>query len=106
MTVAGEAAGTDKRNSSFARHAFALPIMLVLVAALLIVGIIAASTGAAQISLGRIASALLSGGDDSVLTARDQMILLSIRLPRIVMASTVGALLAGAGTIMQGLFRN
>jgi heme transport system permease protein len=106
VTVAGEAAGTDKRNSPLARHACALAIMLVLIAALLIVGVMAASVGAAKISLGRIASALLSGGDDSVLTARDQMILLSIRLPRIVMASTVGALLAGAGTIMQGLFRN
>lgn len=106
MTAAGEAIGADGRAAAFARRASPLAVMLVLVAALLIVGVAAASTGAAKISLGRIAAALFSGGNDSVLAARDQMILLSIRLPRIIMAAAVGALLAGAGTVMQGLFRN
>ncbi len=81
-------------------------VVLVLVAALAIVGIISASIGAARLSLGRVVMALFATGGDSALAARDQMILLSIRLPRIAMAASVGALLAAAGTIMQGLFRN
>ncbi len=38
--------------------------------------------------------------------ARDRLVLWSIRLPRIVLAIIVGALLAAAGAMMQGLFRN
>jgi iron complex transport system permease protein len=53
-----------------------------------------------------MAAALFDTHNASPSVARDQLILLSIRLPRIVMACSVGALLAGAGTIMQGLFRN
>ena len=38
--------------------------------------------------------------------ARDQLVLWSIRIPRIAAAAMVGALLAASGAIMQGLFRN
>ena len=38
--------------------------------------------------------------------ARDQLVLWSIRIPRIAIAAMIGALLAMSGTIMQGLFRN
>ena len=38
--------------------------------------------------------------------ARDQLVLWSIRLPRIALAIMIGALLAAGGTVMQGLFRN
>ena len=40
------------------------------------------------------------------MTARDQLVLWSIRIPRIAIAAMVGALLAVSGAIMQGLFRN
>jgi iron complex transport system permease protein len=41
------------------------------------------------------------------MTARDQLVLWSIRIPRIAAAAAmVGGLLASAGAIMQGLFRN
>jgi iron complex transport system permease protein len=79
--------------------------MLFLVTVLVLIAVISASIGAARISLSRLAAALFSTGDSS-LAARDQLILLSIRLPRVVMASVVGALLASAGTMMQGPFRN
>jgi iron complex transport system permease protein len=83
-----------------------LAVMLFLVAALVATGVISMSIGAAGIPLSRVAAALFSSGGDGALAARDQLILLSIRLPRVVMASIVGALLAAAGTVMQGLFRN
>ena len=38
--------------------------------------------------------------------ARDQLVLWSIRIPRIAAAAMVGGLLAASGAIMQGLFRN
>jgi iron complex transport system permease protein len=99
-------AAVERRNVPLARRAFPLAIMVALVALLLIAAAIAASIGPAKISLGRIAAALFEAGGDPLTVNRDQIILMTIRLPRIVMSSIVGALLAGAGAIMQGLFRN
>jgi iron complex transport system permease protein len=75
---------------------------------LVLVAIIAATIGAAGIPVARLPAALgLTTADvDPALLARDRLVLWSIRLPRIAMAVLVGALLAGSGTIMQGLFRN
>jgi iron complex transport system permease protein len=98
--------GTSRRPALLARRIFPLAVLLGLVAALLIAAAIAASIGAAKISLGRIAAALFTGGDDLAVVQRDQIILLTIRLPRIAMSAIVGTLLASSGTIMQGLFRN
>jgi len=47
---------------------------------------------------------LLSSGDSSVVS--DRLIVEQIRLPRTLMAALVGAALAVAGVMMQGLFRN
>jgi len=47
---------------------------------------------------------LLSSGDASVVS--DRLIIEQIRLPRTLMAALVGAALAVAGVMMQGLFRN
>jgi iron complex transport system permease protein len=77
-----------------------------LIAILIIVAVIAATIGAARIPLERLAAALGLTAGDADLIARDRLILWSIRLPRITLACTVGGLLAAAGTIMQGLFRN
>ena len=62
--------------------------------------------GAAGIPLSRLCAASGLGTGDAGLIARDQLVLWSIRLPRIAVAGMVGALLAAAGAIMQGLFRN
>ncbi|KPF97618.1 iron ABC transporter [Rhodopseudomonas sp. AAP120] len=80
-------------------------------AVLLILFLIAAATaltvGAAGIPLSRLPAALLlHDAQGNAPALRDQMVLWSIRLPRIVTAAIVGALLAAAGTLMQGLFRN
>jgi iron complex transport system permease protein len=106
MTAATRPAVADRRHVPFGRRAFPLIVMLALVAVLLAAAAIAASIGPAKISLGRIAAALFTGAGDPLAVNRDQIILMTIRLPRIVMSSIVGALLAGAGAVMQGLFRN
>ena len=43
---------------------------------------------------------------DVALTDLQQMVLLELRLPRVVLASAVGAALAVSGAVLQGLFRN
>lgn len=82
--------------------------MSILVLALLAIAVIAAAIGAARIPLARLPAAFgLAGGDaDSATLLRDQLVLWSVRLPRIVIALMVGALLAVSGAVMQGLFRN
>lgn len=74
---------------------------------LLAVAIVAAAIGAAGIPVSRLPAALgLVDGGDAAGLARDQLVLWSVRLPRIAVAIIVGALLAASGAIMQGLFRN
>jgi iron complex transport system permease protein len=89
------------------RRAWRSPALLLGVLALIlfITAAAAASVGAAGIPLSRLPAALgLVAGDAA--SARDQLVLWSIRLPRIALAIMIGALLAAGGTVMQGLFRN
>jgi iron complex transport system permease protein len=85
-----------------------LALFAILIAALAIAAIVAATAGAAGIPLSRIPAALgLSNGDAGpAMLARDQLVLWSVRLPRIAIAMLIGALLAASGAVMQGLFRN
>jgi iron complex transport system permease protein len=81
-------------------------VVTVLCIVLLMTATVAATIGAAGIPLPRlVAAAGLVAGDADVIE-RDRLVLWSIRLPRIAMACLIGAMLAAAGTIMQGLFRN
>ncbi|WP_408087232.1 FecCD family ABC transporter permease [Rhodoplanes sp. SY1] len=73
---------------------------------LLAAAVASAGIGAAGIPPGRLLAALGLADGSAADVARDRLILVSIRLPRVVMAIAVGALLATAGAIMQGLFRN
>jgi iron complex transport system permease protein len=77
-----------------------------LAALLVLAALVAVMTGAAGIPLSRLIAALGGGGGDPATLPRDQLVLISIRLPRLVLAAMVGALLAAAGAIMQGVFRN
>lgn len=83
-----------------------LPVIVLLFALLCSVAAVAAMTGAAEIPFGRLMAALGWTQGEPSLAERDQLILWSVRFPRLVLAAIVGALLAGAGTVMQGLFRN
>jgi iron complex transport system permease protein len=80
-----------------------IPVLLLLLAAAFVVAVM---TGAAGIPAPRLFEAIFGATAPDAQIERDRLILWSIRLPRIVMAMMVGAMLAAAGAIMQGLFRN
>ncbi len=83
-------------------------VLATLAMLLVVVAAAALTVGAAGIPLDRLPAALLARGDvmlDPQL-ARDQLVLWTIRLPRVLIAAIVGSLLATAGALMQGLFRN
>ncbi|MBO4226947.1 iron ABC transporter permease [Bradyrhizobium neotropicale] len=98
---------TDRRIKRSLRPPASLTL-LCLCAALVGTALIAVTLGAAGIPLARLPAALglWSDGAANPLVARDQLVLWSIRIPRIVAAAMVGGLLAASGAIMQGLFRN
>ncbi len=75
----------------------------VLLAALLLTCAAALATGPAAVSLPKVLGDLLSGQE---IAARDRLVLMSIRLPRLVLGLLVGAALGVSGALMQGLFRN
>lgn len=62
-------------------------------------------TGITLTSLPRVMAALLTGSDDPSVF-REQTVLLDLRLPRTLLGAFVGAALAVAGAMMQGMFRN
>ena len=81
------------------RHRVQRLILLVLGGTVCLFTVLALSLGAMPISLG----GLLSGAADSVM---EKTLLLEIRSPRVVLSLIVGAALAIAGAVLQGLFRN
>ena len=78
-------------------------VFVVLVAALAGVFVLSMALGRYEFSWDELA-ALFSGDAQAAKTASN--VLLHLRLPRIVAAASVGAMLAGAGCAYQGLFRN
>jgi iron complex transport system permease protein len=99
---------STKRHSGYARRPPVSLTLACLLIALAGAAVIALTVGAAGIPLGRLPPALGLWPDASAgpNLARDQLVLWSIRIPRIAVAAMVGALLAASGAIMQGLFRN
>lgn len=77
----------------------------VLLAVAIVASLSLGPTGITLSSLPRALSAAISGTTDATI-AREQLVLLDIRLPRTLLGIFVGASLAIAGAIMQGLFRN
>ena len=63
------------------------------------------ATGITLASLPRVLSAMLAGRYEADV-AREQLVLIDIRLPRLLLGMFVGASLAVAGAMMQGMFRN
>lgn len=92
------AGGVPGDRAPRARHAFRWLFLLGLGVAVASLG-----SGAAGVPLRQILGDLIWGAG---LSARDQLILVDIRLPRLVMGLLVGAALAVSGVLMQGLFRN
>jgi iron complex transport system permease protein len=79
-------------------------LVSLLVVALVTVVLLSLATGAVRISPGAILAALF--GHHYPLTETQQIILVQIRLPRVLASAVVGAALAIAGLMFQGLFRN
>ena len=71
--------------------------------ALLVVGVASLIVGATDVSLWQVLAKFSAG---EPLSVTEQVILLHVRLPRLVMGVLVGAALAVSGAVMQGLFRN
>jgi iron complex transport system permease protein len=96
------------RESESGRMASAALLTAVAASGLAVAAFLALSIGATGItltSLPRVVSAMLTGhyGAD---VAREQLVLLDIRLPRLLLGMFVGSALAVAGAMMQGMFRN
>jgi len=108
VTRAALSSPTARQVAQWRSATAGLVVLSILLLALLAIAIMAAAIGAAGIPLGRLPAALglATGNIDPATLARDQLVLWSVRLPRIVMAILIGTLLAGSGAIMQGLFRN
>ncbi|MGE9010109.1 FecCD family ABC transporter permease [Leptospira interrogans] len=103
-----QADGAKQRRSGTTLRPAATLTLVGLLLALAGAALIALTMGAAGIPLSRLPAALGLWSDASPhpLAARDQLVLWSIRIPRIAAAAMVGGLLAASGAIMQGLFRN
>ncbi len=85
------------------RSALARRTTWALVALLAVAAWTSLAVGASGISLPATLSDLLAGRD---IEARSRIILWDIRLPRLLTGMMVGASLAVAGAVLQGLFRN
>jgi len=90
-----------------------LRYILILLLILTLIIVVAASIGAAKVSLkdtGLIIASFIPGVNNFIntthLNPQEIVIISQIRLPRIFLSIFVGIALAGAGVIFQGLFRN
>ncbi len=88
---------TTQRRSRF------LTLIALLFLVLIVVALVSVAVGAVPIPPAAILRALLR---HTPLTATQKIILLQIRLPRVLASAIVGAALAIAGLMFQGLFRN
>lgn len=106
MTAVAQAPGMRTRPDRRATSAAALLGLTALglaVAAFLSLSI--GATGITLYSLPRVVEAMVSG-QYAPEVAREQLVLIDIRLPRLLLGVFVGAALAVAGAMMQGMFRN
>lgn len=91
-------------DSALARRARARLVTLVALIAALVVSLVAnLALGQFTLSLGEVGEALFAGPGGQELASS---VIWQIRLPRIVLGLLVGAALAVAGTLLQGLFGN
>jgi iron complex transport system permease protein len=104
MTTTVEASFVRGARSTLRRT---IVVCLTLLAALLLVIIAASVIGAERLPVTPSLCALFTGGSSSCgLTSEQSAILFDIRLPRILLAASVGASLATAGAGYQALLRN
>lgn len=84
-------------------------LLPLLIALLLLASLLSLTTGPLAISASQSISAVINwslGLHLGHLAPHEQLIINDVRLPRTLLALTVGAILAQCGAVMQGLFRN
>lgn len=80
-------------------------LLMALSALLVLMSLLAMSSGASGIPVGRVL-AVLSEAMSGKAQGGDALIILQVRLPRLFLGILIGAALATSGALMQGLFRN
>ncbi|PTW61616.1 iron complex transport system permease protein [Breoghania corrubedonensis] len=105
IAIPDENAGTASVAERRAwRRRMSIPVLVALLAAAIVAS---ATIGATDVSFNGAFKAVGQAlGWETGATLRDRVVLFDIRLPRTVMGIMVGAGLAMAGAMMQGLFRN
>lgn len=92
------------------RRSVAPGVLAALGAALLVLALAAAASGAVSIPLARLPALLFGDGSAATAASGDETlwrnVLFEVRLPRVAFAIVVGAGLAISGAAMQALFRN
>ncbi len=88
------------------RYLSALSLIRSLVLLLPLAVIVALSVGTIEISFDQMIQSAIASVTGSETNSQIAVILWDIRLPRVVLALMVGAVLAVLGAVMQGLFRN
>lgn len=99
------AGATLSRHAEGDRSRLARLAIVLLAAALAATALISLGSGASDVALAALVADWFRGGE-SALSQRDRIIIYDIRLPRMVLGVLVGAALAVAGAVLQGLFRN
>ncbi|MDZ5699588.1 iron ABC transporter permease [Chelativorans sp. M5D2P16] len=102
LALSRRMAGAPEGDRS-ARARLALILLVLLLAAVAAASI---ATGASDASALSVLQSWFSKDAETLLSARDRLIIYDIRLPRIALGILVGAALAVSGAVMQGLFRN
>ena len=77
--------------------------MFILTLAVIALGLVATTIGPAGISLGELWKIIINSEESNRVY---RTILLKVRIPRVILSCLVGAALATAGVIMQGLIQN
>ncbi|MBP0616245.1 FecCD family ABC transporter permease [Jiella mangrovi] len=101
--VRGSVSTMGQKRDRWRSRAAAITLLAV---ALLVVAILAIGIGPMALPPMRVLKILLGGPDGRSFPIGEVVIVWQIRLPRVVMAMMVGAMLALGGAVMQGLFRN
>jgi iron complex transport system permease protein len=75
---------------------------------LAVLAVISLGSGAVKITPARVLEVLRGWitGDPDVMASREALVIVSIRVPRLLLGAMIGAALAVSGALMQGLFRN
>ncbi|MBL8568385.1 MAG: iron ABC transporter permease [Phreatobacter sp.] len=91
---------SQRRKLAVAAVLFALLMAALAVASL--------GSGAVKIAPGRVLEVLRGwiSGDAQIMQSREALVIVSIRVPRLLLGAMIGAALAVSGALMQGLFRN